>query len=260
MASSEHPENSAYEPSARAVEVLLDGATEVWTSTQAQATALKLPMERYRVIETCLDRRIWAGASVGPVRKRANALCRFLYLGSRTGDKHLGLVLEALDRLHDQKVDAFDLTLIGATGKITERPWLKSVSLAGEEVPYPVFVSWMLRQGPFDVGLAPLADTPSNRLVSDAKLLEYAAMTVTALASDVPPYKGEMLQRGLYDVVGERVDDWVNTLGAVLSDLTGYGERALAIQEYLWAERESGSAAEKMEDALRQLSSPARAE
>lgn len=41
----------------------------------------------------------------------------------------------------------------------------------------------------FDIGLAPLADTPFNRCKSELKLLEYGALGIPYVASPVAPYK-----------------------------------------------------------------------
>jgi glycosyltransferase involved in cell wall biosynthesis len=46
------------------------------------------------------------------------------------------------------------------------------------------------RIGGFDIGIAPLADIPMNRMRSDIKLKEYAASGVPWLASPVGPYVG----------------------------------------------------------------------
>jgi hypothetical protein len=54
-------------------------------------------------------------------------------------------------------------------------------------VPFPELPR---RIGGFDVGIAPLADLPGNRVRSDIKLKEYAASGVPWLASAVGPYLG----------------------------------------------------------------------
>ena len=60
-----------------------------------------------------------------------------------------------------------------------------------ECTPYPKFVNWLRDQGPFDVGVAPLADTPFNRVKSDIKLLDYSAMGLRTLVSDLPTYRAD---------------------------------------------------------------------
>jgi len=54
-------------------------------------------------------------------------------------------------------------------------------------VEYLDLPSWLAR---LDVGIAPLADHPSNRARSNAKLKEYAAMEIPWLASPTGPYAG----------------------------------------------------------------------
>jgi len=47
-----------------------------------------------------------------------------------------------------------------------------------------------LRELDLDVGVAPLIDNPFNRCKSHIKLLEYGAMGIPAIASDLAPYRG----------------------------------------------------------------------
>jgi glycosyltransferase involved in cell wall biosynthesis len=82
------------------------------------------------------------------------------------------------------------------------------------------------RIGGFDVGIAPLADIPANRVRSDIKLKEYAASGVPWLASPRGAYGG------LGDEQGGRLvadDGWFEALDRLVSDAQArnrLGERA----------------------------------
>lgn len=52
------------------------------------------------------------------------------------------------------------------------------------------------RERRFDIGIAPLADTPFNRARSNVKLKEYAALGIPWLASPVGPYAGLGTEQG----------------------------------------------------------------
>ena len=68
----------------------------------------------------------------------------------------------------------------------------------------------------FDIGLAPLADSPFSRSRSDVKLKEYASMGVPWLASPVGPYAAiDPAAAG-----GQLVDDadWLDALDALIAD------------------------------------------
>jgi hypothetical protein len=86
----------------------------------------------------------------------------------------------------------------------------------------------------FDVGLAPLADTPFNRARSNVKLKEYAAAGAMWLASPVGPYLGMGEEQG-----GELVadDDWYAALERFVLD---YRARvALMERARAWAKRQT---------------------
>jgi len=86
----------------------------------------------------------------------------------------------------------------------------------------------------FDIGIAPLVDTPFNRSRSNVKLKEYAAAGATWLASPVGPYAGMGTEQG-----GELVadSDWREALSTVITDYRVRLERTK--QARAWASRQS---------------------
>ncbi len=76
----------------------------------------------------------------------------------------------------------------------------------------------------FDIGLAPLVDSPLNRARSDVKLKEYAAAGAMWLASPLGPYLGLGEQQGGL-LVPDR--EWHTTLDALIRD----PQRRLALSE-----------------------------
>ncbi len=92
---------------------------------------------------------------------------------------------------------------------------------------------WLREQRPrWHIGLAPLADTEFNRYKSDLKWLEYTALGLPVVASDLEPYRsirdhitGRVLADG--DVSG-----WADALQELAEDATA---RTLLV-ERAWAE------------------------
>jgi glycosyltransferase involved in cell wall biosynthesis len=86
----------------------------------------------------------------------------------------------------------------------------------------------------FDVGLAPLVDTPFNRARSDVKLKEYGAVGTPWLASPLTPYAG------LGEAQGGRLvedDDWHDEIEELIVETDE--RRRLARRARLWAQGES---------------------
>jgi glycosyltransferase involved in cell wall biosynthesis len=86
----------------------------------------------------------------------------------------------------------------------------------------------------FDIGIAPLVDTPYNRARSNIKVKEYAASQVPWLASPVEPYAA------LGEDEGGRLvpdDGWYDALDALISD--AQERRRLTALGSTWAARQT---------------------
>jgi tetratricopeptide (TPR) repeat protein len=87
--------------------------------------------------------------------------------------------------------------------------------------------------GRLDVGLAPLLPTPFNRCRSDVKFLEYAAHGVTAICSDLEPYRSSVVpgETGLLfgDLAGlEAALDWTVAQPEERRAMTARAQRMVA--------------------------------
>lgn len=86
----------------------------------------------------------------------------------------------------------------------------------------------------FDIGLAPLADTPYNQGRSDVKVREYAAVGTPWLASPLAPYAGLGEEQGGRLVPDDR---WHQEIEALVLDADARSR--LARRGRLWAEGET---------------------
>lgn len=86
----------------------------------------------------------------------------------------------------------------------------------------------------FDIGLAPIADTPFNRSRSNVKVKEYAAVGVPWLASPIGPYAGLGEGEG-----GRLVPDgrWFDAVDALVRD--GRARRKFAKRGAKWAAKQT---------------------
>jgi glycosyltransferase involved in cell wall biosynthesis len=60
---------------------------------------------------------------------------------------------------------------------------------------YAAFVEWLVEQSGFDIGIAPLLDTNFNSSKSGIKFMDYAALGLAVVCSDVGPYR-EVVRNG----------------------------------------------------------------
>jgi glycosyltransferase involved in cell wall biosynthesis len=147
---------------------------------------------------------------------------------------HVGIArtLRELIAEHDDvSVDCVGLDL-GLPERYRHARWLDF-----EELP--------ARIGGFDVGLAPLRDTPMNRSRSDIKLKEYAASGVPWLASPVGPYRGFGEEQGGWLVPD---DGWPEALRRLV---TNAEERErLGANGVRWARSQTVEAAADLWEAV----------
>ena len=83
---------------------------------------------------------------------------------------------------------------------------------------YPGFVNWITQQAGWDIGMAPLADTAFNRCKSAIKTLDYAALGLAVVASDVPAYRGSLADGPGGMLAANQPDAWYAALSRLVRD------------------------------------------
>ena len=217
----DHPEAARLRPLARAVDVLLRAADAVWVSTPGLRVRLNDRRPDARVIENGLDERLWS-AGRGPIASPRPGPLRVLIMGTATHDNDFTVVGPALQCLNEEVGGRLAVDVVGMfEGDVP--PWLNRLHpTANGSASYPGFVDWIVRQPKWDLGVAPLADTRFNAAKSAIKTLDYAALGLAVLASDVPAYGGSLADGSRPDAGGLLVANttaaWVEAIGRMLRD------------------------------------------
>jgi hypothetical protein len=99
-----------------------------------------------------------------------------------------------LVRLKENYGARVEIDVVGMTTQGSIAPGLNPTGPpAGAGQSYPGFVHWLTSAQPrWHVGVAPLLDSPFNRAKSSIKAMDYAALGLAVLASDVPAYHGSL--------------------------------------------------------------------
>jgi glycosyltransferase involved in cell wall biosynthesis len=186
----DHPDVQLLRPRARLVSRLVRGADAVWVSTPALAATLAELHDDVRVVENGLDERLWAAAPLPPPPRQGPV--RILFMGTATHDGDFAIVEGALARLHAVFAEHVSVELLGVSSRGDLPSWVKRIGMTVHATSsYPGFVNWITQQH-WDIGIAPLADTPFNRCKSAIKALDYAAIGLPVLASDRAVYRGTL--------------------------------------------------------------------
>jgi GT2 family glycosyltransferase/glycosyltransferase involved in cell wall biosynthesis len=210
----DHPEAHRLQPKAVLVRHMLKLASLVTASTSGLQTKLGKLGCRAVLVANGLDERLWSVA--GPIRVPRQGPVRFLLMGTATHDSDLALIAPALEALCASFGERVTIDMIGMTATQPPQGVARVIvpPLAGAS--YPAFVNWIARQEPWHVGLTPLGDIPFNGGKSAIKAMDYAALGMAVLASDVPAYRGSIADGAGGALVGPRADDWLSAMSRMV--------------------------------------------
>jgi glycosyltransferase involved in cell wall biosynthesis len=217
----EHSEAPLLRPKAKVVQRLLRDAAIVSVSTPALAASLAPVRRDAVVVPNGLDERLWAGLpdGVAPGRRTRGGPVRLLCMGSATHDADFALIEPALARLVDTFGYRVEIDVLGVSTRTDMPDWVTRPPMPpNATATYPGFVDWITQQEGWDVGLAPLADTAFNRCKSAIKTLDYAALGLAVVASDVAAYRGSLADGAGGMLAANRPDAWYAVLSKLVRD------------------------------------------
>jgi len=166
---------------------LIEHSAIITVSTPALQEKMKLMQANVVLLPNQLSDQLWRDE---PEPRVKDNIIHALYMGTATHDDDLALILPALDAVA-QASPNFKLSLVGITNKkdLTDgRPWLQVLDIPAKD--YVNFTQWLRSlSAKFDFAVAPLRETNFNSRKSDLKLLDYGALGLPVIASDVSVYR-----------------------------------------------------------------------
>lgn len=214
---------------------LLAAAAGVIVSTKPLLNEIRELNDNVVCLENRISERLWAG---GRVPSRSSKL-QLLYFGSRTHEEDLTFALDALT-IARKTIPGIELTVIGISEREALPEWVRLASVPDECKSYTSFVPW-LREQTMDIvlGIAPLLDINFNRYKSDLKVLEYGALGLPVIASDVESFRNlgsEPLSRGL-SLVPNTPAQWAKEFVIRLERPEELRDAGLELQRWVFSKR-----------------------
>jgi len=249
----DHPEFVHYTQKNHTMELLMQQAGQVWFSTANLAQAYKHIERPRHVVENTLDARIWRDYRQERPLIGQQDCVRMVYMGTATHDADFDMIMPALDALAQERPDSFELTLISAVRNPPERSWLRVLQPDVNARVYPRFVRWFVRQPHWDVGLSPLVDNPFNRCKSDIKFLDYAALGVLPVLSDIAAYNGDAKTHGLAITAENSTEGWLAALTEAVTEIKAHRHTVRRAQEFVWSQRSGEQGAARQWELLQML-------
>ena len=215
-------EGGKYRPLIGVVRAFVQGADEIWASTATLATYLRESGAGNVVVHrNQLDPSIWRDVLSRPVvpATRGNPV-RVLCMGTRTHAKDFEIVEPVLRALKEKFCDSVQICVVGVRATDDgNAAWMESLPpppFVGAS--YPAFVSWLGTLPPFDIGLSPLCANDFNRCKSEIKFLDYAALGLAPVVSDLEPYR-DLVQSGINGyLVEEQYESWLAVTSRLVND------------------------------------------
>ena len=249
--SESHPQKDYYSRLDMVLRQLMDGAKNVVFSTESLKDEYDdISDDKKCVIENTLDERLWLNyrASKSEVERKRTADLNILYMGTATHDNDFLEVYGALKSLVEQGYQ-IKLTVIGAVSSRFNENWIEFVSAPTGQERYPRFARWLREFSSFDLGIAPLNDNDFNRMKSDIKVLDYAAINIPTLCSNVPAYEA-LIKEEVCFWANNTAEDWEAALKELIENPEQLVEKALQASQYLWSSRNVDHAAKKWRKLL----------
>jgi rhamnosyltransferase len=144
-------------------------------------------------------------------------------MGTHTHDEDLMMILPALRNICDKRPGKVEIQVIAGVQELATKEKMEDLPVRwiatepGEEE-YPLFMLWFTGQVSWDLAIAPLEDHPFNHGKSDIKFLDYSAIAVPAVFSDVPAYRHSVvhMQNGL--LARNQIGSWTECLDRLIDD------------------------------------------
>ena len=154
-----------------------------------------------------------------PLTGSQDGFKRIFWQGGETHGEDWMECVDAVDAVLSERQD-IRLVILGFLSpvlyKYVQRPaWKGKVEFLEFRDPETYFQIMKFIRA--EVGLAPLKDTPFNRSKSELKFVEYAAMGIPTVASDMDPY-ANVIEHGVSGFLVQSPEDWYNAIVTCLDD------------------------------------------
>lgn len=223
-----------YEAYAPYLQDMLSEAAAVVVSTEPLLEELKGYNNKILCLENRLSARLWAGGR----KPEKKSMLKIIYVGSRTHEEDLAFALDALSIARERM--PIELSVIGVTERDDLPNWVKVIPVPPEYKSYSFFVPWLRSQTEDAIiGIAPLLDTDFNRHKSDLKVLEYGALGLPVIASDVESFRhlaSEPLGSGL-SLVPNTPARWAHEIVTRLARYEDLGDAGAKLQRWVFDNR-----------------------
>jgi hypothetical protein len=133
----------------------------------------------------------------------------------------IAVFLQAIAEIKSRYAEKVDVVIVGMVASIPKEivdTGVIHIKPNPRSHLYPSYVRWLWGQGRFDIGCAPLADSPFNAAKSIVKITEFVRMGLVPLMSNVAPYKEvlEPVEPNL--LVDNTSEEWIRVISNMIDN------------------------------------------
>lgn len=211
----DHAEYAQLKSKQGIVEKLLLASDVVTASTNQLADILRPWNNNVSVIQNGIDERILPFIPSNLVKREG--VIRILYMGTFTHENDFKLVQPALNKILNHFKNTVQVDIIGIGNKLDLPNGFSRINIPQSvRQSYPAFISWLAGQRLWQIGIAPLVENDFNNCKSSIKALDYFALGLAVVASDVPAYRD--IDKTAIILVQNDTNDWFRALAEIIID------------------------------------------
>lgn len=203
------------------VQWLAKASDRVIVSTQRLAEIVAPYNAEITVVPNYLDVELWGldrprDHAAGNYARLAGGPIMIGYIGTPSHVEDVGLIEHAMQRLQSEYGSAISVEVIGVFQNVA--PTFGTRVGLPKKSDYRNFVHWLHQRVHWDIGVIPLIDNKFNRSKSNLKFLEYAALDMAIICSDVETYRN-VARDGVNALVVENAGDaWYRAIKKLIDD------------------------------------------
>ena len=241
------------------LQFLLTQADGLVVTTSALAERFAPLNSRIGVVPNALDERLLAGSKPAPHDTSFGRRRVVIgYMGTPTHDDDLMMILPALQKIAQEHRDECEFQIVGGARQVRTFESLgklpvRVINPRPGEAEYPLFMLWYSSRLGWDIGLAPLRDTPFNHCKSDIKFLDYSAIGAAGIYSRGPAYDSSVQHLETGWIVDNDVNAWSEALEELISDDDMRLHLARNATRHLYSKRTLARSASRWLEALDSL-------
>lgn len=203
------------------VKWLISAADAVITSTPNLYHFASEYNESVFLVPNYIDSELWGLTSKENLfgdKDDKSDVVKIGYIGTPTHDNDLEVVKEAIKRIKREYGKKVDIEIIGAFQKSLDNPMFGKAVALPKDTTYPEFVKWLKKRVDWDIAIAPLAENRFNQSKSHLKFLEYSALGLPVICSNVDSYSSIVVNGKNGLLVENNTNAWLDAIKTLVDD------------------------------------------